>query len=49
MPNNKKVWNIFKLVGKCPDNYSKYGDEFVAISYSYQYSKYLKGLPKDMQ
>ena len=28
---------------------SKYGDEFVGISYSSKYSKYFKGLPKDMQ
>ena len=50
MPNNKKAWHIYKLVGKHPDNYSKYpflyevcanilenskyGDEFVGISYS---------------
>ena len=50
MPNNKKAWHIHKLVGKHPDNYSKYpflyevcanilenskyGDEFVGISYS---------------
>ena len=24
MPNNKKAWHIHKLVGKYPDNYSKY-------------------------
>ena len=24
MPNNKKAWHIHKLVGKHPDNYSKY-------------------------
>ena len=28
---------------------SKYGDEFVGISYSSKYSKYFKGLPKDMR
>jgi hypothetical protein len=34
------------LAGKFPDNYSKYGDEFVGIRYPSKYSKYLKGLPK---
>jgi hypothetical protein len=28
---------------------SKYGDEFVGINYSSKYSKYFKGLPKDMR
>jgi hypothetical protein len=28
---------------------SKYGDEFVGISYSSKYSKYFQGLPKDMR
>ena len=28
---------------------SKYGDEFVGISYSSKYSKYFEGLPKDMR
>ena len=45
MLNNKKAWHICELAGECLDNYSKYGDEFVGISYS---SKYFKGLPKDM-
>ena len=35
----------------CPNvlESSKYGDEFVGISDSSKYSKYSKGLPKDMQ
>ena len=64
MLNNKKAWHICELVGKHPDNYSKYafpyevcanvlesskyGDEFMGISYSSQYYKYCKRLPKDM-
>jgi hypothetical protein len=64
MLNNKKAWHIHELVGKHPDDYSKYafpyevcvnvlesskyGDEFVGISYSSKYSKYFEGLPKDM-
>jgi len=49
MLNNKKAWHICELVGRCPDDYCKYGDEFVGISYSSKYSKYFEGLPKDMQ
>jgi hypothetical protein len=49
MLNNKKAWHIHELAGKHSDNYSKYGDKFVGISYLFKYSKYFKGLLKDME
>jgi hypothetical protein len=57
MLNNKKTWHIHELVdySKYAFPYevcvnvlesSKYGDEFMGISYS---SKYFEGLPKGMR
>jgi len=40
MPFHMKSANILES--------SQYEDEFVGISYSFKYSKYFKGLPKDM-
>ena len=41
LPLHKKSANVLEN--------SKYGDEFAGIIYSSQYSKYFKGLLKDMQ
>jgi hypothetical protein len=39
---------LYEVCANVLENY-KYGDEFVGISYSSKYSKYSKGLPKDMR